>query len=127
LVNKASIQGIQGDRVPCVDKGRNPYTEVKMEYIYSALLLSKLGKEVNEHNVKKVLEAAGCHPDDAKIKALVSALKDVDIEKEIKEAATMQPVAAHQEAPKEDKKEKHKEEEKKDEETAAAGLGALFG
>ena len=46
---------------------------------------------------------------------------------EIKEAATMQPIAAHQEAPKEDKKEKHKEEEKKDEETAAAGLGALFG
>src|SRR3989338_2377900 len=102
--------------------------EVKMEYIYSALLLSKLGKEVSEHNVKKVLEAAGCHPDEAKIKALISALKDVDIEKEIKEAATMQTVAAaSKEAPKEDKKEKHKEEEKKDEEAAAAGLGALFG
>ncbi len=98
-----------------------------MEYIYSALLLSKLGKEVNEHNVKKVLEAAGCHPDEARIKALVSALNGVDIEKEIKDASLMQPVAAHSEAPKEQHKEKHKEEDKKSEEAAAAGLGALFG
>lgn len=99
-----------------------------MEYIYAALLLSKLGKEVNEHNVKKVLEAAGVHPEEARIKVLVSALQGVDIEKEIKEAATTQAVAAtHTEAPKEAHKEKHKEEDKKSEETAAAGLGALFG
>ena len=92
-----------------------------MEYIYSALLLSKLGKEVNEHNVKKVLEAAGCHPDESRIKALVSALNGVDIEKEIKEAATFQPAAASTETPKEHHKEKPKEDEKKSEEAAAAG------
>lgn len=99
-----------------------------MEYIYAALLLSKLGKEVNESNVKKVLEAAGIHPEEARIKALVSALQGVDIEKEIREAATMQPAAvAHAEAPRESHKEKPKEDEKKSEEAAAAGLGALFG
>lgn len=99
-----------------------------MEYIYAALLLSKLRKEVNESNVKKVLEAAGIHPEEARIKALVSALQGVDIEKEIKEAAAMPvAVAAHVEAPKEHHKEKPKEEEKKSEEAAAAGLGALFG
>lgn len=98
-----------------------------MEYIYAALLLSKLGKEVNEHNVKKVLEAAGVHPEEARIKVLVSALQGVDIEKEIREAATTQPAATHTEAPKESHKEKPKEDEKKSEEVAAAGLGALFG
>lgn len=98
-----------------------------MEYIYAALLLSKLGKEVNESNVKKVLEAAGIHPEEARIKALVSALQGVDIENEIKEAAASQVVAAPVEAPKEHHKEKPKEEEKKSEEAAAAGLGALFG
>jgi|SRR3989338_3792116 len=99
-----------------------------MEYIYSALLLSKLGKEVNEHNIKKILESAGANPEEARIKALVSALKGVDIEKEIKDAATMQAAApAHSEAPKEAHKEKPKEDDKKSEEAAAAGLGALFG
>jgi len=98
-----------------------------MEYIYSALLLSKLGKEVSEHNVKKVLEAAGAHPDEARIKALISALKDVDIEKEIKEAGNMQHAPVATAAPPTAHKEKPKEDEKKNEEAAAAGLGALFG
>jgi large subunit ribosomal protein L12 len=101
-----------------------------MEYVYTALILSKLGKEVNEENVKKVLEAAGAQVEDAQTKALVSALKDVDIEKEIKEAATV-PVAAAApaagEATEEKKEEKKEEEDKKSEEQAAAGLGALFG
>ncbi|NCN39435.1 MAG: 50S ribosomal protein P1, partial [Candidatus Aenigmarchaeota archaeon] len=30
-----------------------------MEYIYSAMLLHSSGKEINEANVKKVIEAAG--------------------------------------------------------------------
>src|SRR3989344_8964325 len=97
-----------------------------MEYIHTALLLQKLGKPVNEANVKKVLEAAGAGVQEAKVKALVSALENVDIEKGIKEASVM-PVAqapiqaGAQEAKKEDKK-----EEKKREEAAAAGLGSLF-
>jgi len=104
-----------------------------MELIYAAMLLHKAGKEINEHNVKKVIEAAGIHKDDAQVKALVAALDGVDIEKAIKEAAMPVAVAAPSgAAPAEGKKEEHKEEksaeEKKEEESkAVAGLGALFG
>lgn len=99
-----------------------------MEYVYAALILHKLGKDISEGNLKKVLEAAGAKVDEGKIKALVSALKDVDIEKELKEASVA-PVAASAGVPKEAKKEEKKEEEddKKSEEQAAAGLGSLFG
>ncbi len=103
-----------------------------MELIYAAMLLHKAGKEINEANVKKVIEAAGIRKDDAQIKALVSALEGVDIEKAIKEAAM--PVAAPAasapagETKKEEKKEeKSAEEKKEDEAKAVAGLGALFG
>lgn len=96
------------------------------------MLLHKAGKEINEANVKKVIEAAGIRKDDAQIKALVSALDGVDIEKAIKEAAM--PVAAPAasapagETKKEEKKEeKSAEEKKEDEAKAVAGLGALFG
>ena len=95
-----------------------------MEYIYAALLLSKLGKDVNEDNVKKILASAGASVEDARVKALVSALQGVDIEKEIKEAASM-PVAVA--AAPASGGEAKKEDDKKSEEQAAAGLGALFG
>lgn len=103
-----------------------------MELVYAAMLLHKAGKEINEANVKKVIEAAGIKKDDAQIKALVAALDGVDIEKAIKEAAI--PVAAPAAAApaggekKEEKKEEKSEEDKKEEEAkATAGLGALFG
>lgn len=103
-----------------------------MELVYAAMLLHKAGKEINEANVKKVIEAAGIKKDDAQIKALVAALDGVDIEKAIKEAAI--PVAAPAAAApaggekKEEKKEEKSEEDKKAEEAkATAGLGALFG
>ena len=101
-----------------------------MEYLYATLLLHSLGKEINEDNIKKVIQAAGATPDEAKIKALVSALEGVNIEEAIKQAAV--PVAAAP-APTEAKVEEKKEEEKKEEEAekkaeeAAAGLSALFG
>ena len=100
-----------------------------MEYIYAAMLLHKLGKKVDESSVKKVLEAAGAHPEEARVKALVAALEGVDIEAAIKEAAMPVAVAAAPAAAehkREDKK-KPEEDEKKKEEAAAAGLGALFG
>lgn len=101
-----------------------------MEYVYAALLIHKAGKKVDEATVKKVLEAAGVTPDDAKIKALVASLEGVDIEEAIKKAASAPvaaaPTSAPAEAPKKDEK-KAAEEEKKSEEEAAAGLGALFG
>ncbi len=103
-----------------------------MEYVYSALLLHRAGKEVNEANVKKVLEAAGVSADDGKIKALVAALDGVNVDEAIKEAAVAPVAAAAAPAASggEEKKEKKKEEkkdEKKSAEDAAAGLGALFG
>ena len=55
-----------------------------MEYIYSALLLHKTGQQINETNVKKVLETAGAKVDETKVKALVTSLENVDIEEVIK-------------------------------------------
>jgi len=96
-----------------------------MELVYVAMLLHKAKKEINEANVKKVVEAAGIHKSDAEIKALVAALDGVNIDEAIKQAAI--PVAAGPSSTAEHKKEEKKEEEKVDDSAAAAGLGALFG
>ena len=103
-----------------------------MEYIYSAMLLHKAGKEINEDNVKKVLDAAGVKTDDARVKALIAALEGVNIDEAVKKAATAPVAAAPAAAPaaeekKEEKKAPSAEEEKKQEKQAAAGLSALFG
>ena len=104
-----------------------------MEYIYAAMLLHKAGKKVTTDAVKAVLSAAGVHVDEARVKAWVAAFEGVDIDEAVKKAATVTAVAAAPaaagaapagEAKKEDKK---KEDNKKAEESAAAGLGALFG
>ena len=58
-----------------------------MEYIYAAMLLHTAGQEVNEESVKKVLEAAGSEADDARVKALIAALEDVDIEEAMEKTA----------------------------------------
>ena len=99
-----------------------------MEYIYSALLLHKLGTGVTQEHVMKVIQAAGGKADDIKTRALLAALDGVNIEEVIKQAAipvAAAPTEAKAEA-KEDKK-KSAEDEKKAEEAASAGLGALFG
>ncbi len=96
-----------------------------MEYVYAALLIHKAGKKVDEHTVKKVLEAAGVHPDEARVKALVAALDGLNIDEAISKAAAM-PVAAAPAGNAPAKKEE-KKDDKKSEEAAAAGLGALFG
>lgn len=99
-----------------------------MEYLYTALLLHKAGKEVNEGNVRKVLDAAGVAVDEGRVKALVAALDGVDIDQAIKDAMVAPVAVAAQatEAPKAEKKEE-KKEEKKSADEAAAGLSALFG
>jgi large subunit ribosomal protein L12 len=101
---------------------------MKMEMVYAALLLHSLGKKVDEAGVKKVLEAAGAKADAAQVKALVSGLKDVNIDEAIKQTSVVQATAPAAEKKEEEKEEKAEEEkvEKKAEE-AAAGLGALFG
>ncbi|MGC9516974.1 MAG: 50S ribosomal protein P1 [Methanomicrobiales archaeon] len=103
-----------------------------MEYIYTAMLLHTTGQEISEENVKKVLEAAGSEADDARIKALIAALEEVDIEEAMEKTAvaTAAPAAAAAAAPaaeEEAEEEEEEESEEEKEEEAAAGLGALFG
>lgn len=62
-----------------------------MEYVYSAMLLHKAGKDITEDAVKKVLEAAGVEVDTNRVKALVAALDGVDIEEAISKAAVAAP------------------------------------
>lgn len=94
------------------------------------MLLHVAGKEINEANVKKVLEAAGVKVEEARVKALVSALDGVDIKAAIAEATmpimaapVVAPAASGGHTPKAEKK----EEEKKSAEEASAGLAGLFG
>jgi len=97
-----------------------------MEYMYGALLLHKLGKEINEENLKKVVVAAGSEIDENKIKSLIASLKGVDIAKELENASLVSaaPATGSTEAKEEKKQEKPKEEKKA---PAAEGLSALFG
>ena len=107
-----------------------------MEYVYAALLLHKLKQNITEDSVKSVVQAAGVTPDDVRVKALVAALSEVQIDEALKAApvavaASAAPAAAAPgggggaastggaEAP-------PKEEEKKEEE-ALEGLSSLFG
>ena len=98
-----------------------------MEYIYGALLLHKLGKEVNEENLKNVIAATGEQvgsDEESKIKSLVASLKGVDIDKELESASLVATAPISEGATEEKKPEKPKEEKK---EAAAEGLSALFG
>ena len=96
-----------------------------MEYIYAALLLHNAGKDVTEENVTAVLKAAGVAVEDARVKALVAALEDVNIDEAISKAAVAPAAAAPAAAAADEAKEEAKKEE--EEESGMAGLGALFG
>ncbi|MEM2225916.1 MAG: 50S ribosomal protein P1 [Candidatus Bathyarchaeia archaeon] len=101
-----------------------------MKYVYAALLLHSAKQQITEENIKKVISAAGIEVDEARVKALVSALSEINIDEALKAApVAVAPVAAaapapQAQAPKEAAKEKEKEEEKKE---ALEGLSALFG
>jgi len=95
-----------------------------MEYTYAVLLLHKLGKEISEENIKKVIVAAGMHADESKVKSLVASLKGVDIAKELEHASLVAAAPAGGGAHVEKKEEKPKEEKRA---AAAEGLSALFG
>ena len=101
-----------------------------MEYVYAALLLHSVGQKINEENIKKVLTASGGKVDEAKIKALVSALEGVNIDEVMKQTAipSVAPVAPAKEEKTEEKKEEKREEEaEKKAEEAVSGLASLFG
>ena len=105
-----------------------------MEYVYAALLLHKLEKEVNEANVSSVVKASGAEVNEAQVKALVAALADVNIDEAVKAApvAVAAPAAPAADggdaaAGGEAKKEEKPKEEGKTEEAAMEGLSSLFG
>ncbi len=114
-----------------------------MEYVYAALLLHSAEKEVNEENIASVLEAADLEVDDARVKALTTALEGVDIEEAIDSAAM--PAAQPTEAPSttteeaeggaeeaegdaeaEEAEESEEAADEEEEDEGAAGLGDLF-
>ena len=103
-----------------------------MEYVYAALLLHKLEKEVNEANLTSVVKASGAEVNEAQVKSLVAALADVNIDDAVKAApvavaAAAAPAADAPAAGGEAKKEEKPKEEGKTEEAAMEGLSSLFG
>jgi len=100
-----------------------------MEYMYAAMLLHSAGKEINEGSINSILNAAGISPEGVRVKALVAALAEVDIEEALKApvvtAATAGPVAAP--AADEEEEEEKPQEEEQEEEEDLQGLSALFG
>ncbi|WP_411963841.1 50S ribosomal protein P1 [Haloferax sp. YSMS24] len=111
-----------------------------MEYVYAALILNETEEEINEENITAVLEAAGVDVEESRVKALVAALEDVDIEEAIETAAAAPAPAAGgaggevETADDDDGEEEAAEEEAadegdddEDEEADGEGLGALFG
>ena len=116
-----------------------------MEYVYAALILHETDEEINEDNLTDVLEAAGVDVEESRVKALVAALEDVDIEEAVETAAAVPAGgaggsggaaaggAADEEAADEggedeaDEAEAEDEGDDEDEGDGGEGLGELFG
>ncbi|WP_380677559.1 50S ribosomal protein P1 [Salinigranum sp. GCM10025319] len=116
-----------------------------MEYVYAALILHEADEEINEDNLTGVLEAAGVDVEESRVKALVAALEDVDIEEAVETAAAA-PAAAGGAAggsaggsddgsddddeggdEAEESEAADEEEEDEDDDAGGEGLGELFG
>ncbi|QSG12444.1 50S ribosomal protein P1 [Halapricum desulfuricans] len=111
-----------------------------MEYVYAALILNESGEEINEANLTDVLEAAGVDVEESRVKALIAALEDVDIDEAVEQAAavpatggattTDETEAADEgddEAEEEEEAADEDEDDDEDEEASGEGLGELFG
>ena len=103
-----------------------------MEYVYAALMLHKLKKEITEENVTSIVKASGAELNEAKVKSLVASLADVNIEDAIKAApvavaAAPAAAAAPAEGGEEKKEGKSEPPSEKQEEAAMEGLSSLFG
>ncbi len=103
-----------------------------MEYVYAALLLHKLKKDVNEENISSVVKASGTDVNEAQVKSLVAALADVNIDDAVKAApvavaAAAAPAADAPAAGDKAKKEEKPKDDGKTEEAAMEGLSSLFG
>jgi large subunit ribosomal protein L12 len=106
-----------------------------MKYLYSALILHDAQKEITEDAVTSILEAAGVDVDSSRVKALVAALSEVDIEDALSSAVMAAAPAAAGAAPSggdsgaaaaepEEEEEEEPEGEVLDDDE---GLGSLFG
>jgi len=116
-----------------------------MEYVYAALILNETGAEINEDNLTDVLDAAGVDVEESRVKALVAALEDVDINEAVEQAAAVPAStgasgASSEAAPADDGGDDDDEaddepeaeggdddEDDEDEEASGEGLGELFG
>lgn len=113
-----------------------------MEYIYAALILNESDEEITEDNVTGVLEAAGVDVEESRVKALIAALEDVDIEEAVEQAAAVPAGGAGaasgagageaeeeeaEEAEEEAEAEEAEAEDDEDDEASGEGLGQLFG
>ena len=116
-----------------------------MEYIYAALMLNESGGEINEDNLTSVLEAADVDVEESRVRALVAALEDVDIEEAIEGSAAVPAGGAGgggavdaagveeeseedpQEDPEEEAPDEDEDEGDDDEDASGEGLGELFG
>jgi len=114
-----------------------------MEYVYAALILNESGEEINEDNLTDVLDAAGVDVEESRVKALVAALEDVDIEEAVEQAAAAPvPASGGSAAPADDGDDDEAEEadaeeaeeadeadadDDDDDEADGEGLGELFG
>ena len=102
-----------------------------MEYVYAALMLHKLEKEVTEENVTNIVKASGAEVNEAQVKALVASLADVNIDDAIKAApvavAAAAPAAEAASGGEEKKEAKAEPPSEKQEEAAMEGLSSLFG
>jgi large subunit ribosomal protein L12 len=100
-----------------------------LEYVYAAMLLHSAGKEITESALENVLQAAGIKPDSVRIKALVAALSEIDIDEALKAPlfTAAVPAAAPERVEEEEEKPEEEEEEAEEEEEDLQGLSALFG
>jgi len=112
-----------------------------MEYVYAALILNESGAEINETNLTDVLGAAGVDVEESRVKALVAALEDVDIDEAVEEATAVPATtgggsaapAADEDDTEDDTEEdteaeaEEDDEEDEDDDAAGEGLGELFG
>ena len=96
-----------------------------MEYVYAALLLHKLGKPVDEKPYQLV-KATGATPDEVKIKALASALSEVNIDEALKNAAMMAAAPAAAAAAPGARAANRKEAEGRGEERRRGSTGSRF-
>jgi large subunit ribosomal protein L12 len=115
-----------------------------MEYVYAALILNESGEEINEENLTNVLESAGVDVEQSRVKALVAALEDVDIDEAVEDAAAVPaatggaggaPAAGGDDAAGDEEEAEEEEadadegddDDDEDDEAAGEGLGELFG